>query len=354
LPTIANVGLVWLPTGVSAPRAVTISDVAARAGVAPSTVSRALSEPGRGNPATRERIRAIARELNYVPNSQAQALTSGRTGTIALLISDVTNPFYFGIIRGTQQMLKAAGLAEVLIDTEDSPDLEGDMLRKMRRSLDGAILASSRLSERALVRLAGEIPLVTINRNVRGVPSVVIDSPDGIAQAVEHLISLGHRDIVYVSGPETAWSNQARWNAMRKAAGKHALEFRRVGPFPRGRGSGTAAADAVLNSGATACVVFNDLLAIGMLTRLAERGVDVPGRLSVVGCDDIFGADFCHPPLTTLSGPAEQAGRAAVSLLLARLDDLAAPAARRAVLLPTHLTVRESTGPARSARDRQG
>jgi LacI family transcriptional regulator len=342
---LPNPATVWLPGVVTAQRPVTINDVAARAGVAPSTVSRALSEPGRGNPATRERIRAIARELNYVPNSQAQALTSGRTGTIAVLVSDVTNPFYFGIIRGTQQVSKVAGYAEVLIDTEESPDLEADMLRKMRRSLDGAILAASRLSERALIRLAGEIPLVTINRNVRGVPSVVIDSPDGIGQAVEHLVSLGHRDIVYVSGPVTSWSNQARWQAMRRAAGKHGLDVRKVGPFPPGRDSGTAAADAVLNTGATACVVFNDLLAIGLLTRLAERGVTVPAQLSVVGCDDIFGADFCHPPLTTLNGPAEQAGRAAVSLLLGRLGDHRAPAARRAVLLPTHLTVRESTGP---------
>jgi LacI family transcriptional regulator len=179
------------------------------------------------------------------------------------------------------------------------------------------------------------------------VPSVVIDSPDGIGQAVEHLVSLGHRDIVYVSGPVTSWSNQARWQAMRRAADKHGLEVRKVGPFPPGRDSGTAAADAVLNTGATACVVFNDLLAIGLLTRLAERGVAVPAQLSVVGCDDIFGADFCHPPLTTLNGPAEQAGRAAVSLLLGRLGDHGVPAARRAVLLPTHLTVRESTGPVR-------
>jgi DNA-binding LacI/PurR family transcriptional regulator len=259
----------------------------------------------------------------------------------------VTNPFYFGLIRGTQHALKAAGYAQLLIDTENSGELEVEMLHKMRRSLDGAILAASRLSDQALASLTDEIPLVTINRNVRGVPSVVIDSPDGIAQAVEHLISLGHRDIVYVSGPETSWSNQARWHAMRKAATKHGLDFRKVGPFPPGRDSGTAAADAVLNTGATACIVFNDLLAIGVLTRLAERGVGVPDQLSVVGCDDIFGADFCNPPLTTLNGPAEQAGRAAVSLLLGRLGDQRAPALRRAVLLPTHLIVRESTGPVR-------
>jgi DNA-binding LacI/PurR family transcriptional regulator len=137
------------------------------------------------------------------------------------LVSDVTNPFYLGIIRGTQQMSKAAGFAEVLIDAEESPDLEADMLHKLPGSLDGANLAASRLSERALIRLAGEIPLVTINRNVRGVPSVVIDSPDGIGQAVEHLLSLGHREIVYVSGPESSWSNQARWQAMRNAGARH-------------------------------------------------------------------------------------------------------------------------------------
>jgi LacI family transcriptional regulator len=315
---------------------VTINDVAARAGVAASTVSRALSEPGRGNPATRERIRAIARELNYVPNSQAQALSSGRTGTIALLVSDVTNPFYFGIIRGTQQQSKAAGYAQLLFDTEESPELEVDMLHKMRHSLDGAILAASRLSERALIRLAGDIPLVTINRNVRGVQSVVIDSPAGIGQVVEHLISLGHRDIVYVSGPERSWSNQARWHAMRAAADRHGLDVRRVGPFPPGRNSGTAAADAVLNTGASACVVFNDLLAIGMLTRLSERGVRVPDQLSVVGCDDIFGADFCHPPLTTVASPVEEAGRALVGLLLDNRPDT--------IVLPTELRVRASTG----------
>ncbi len=105
---------------------------------------------------------------------------------------------------------------------------------------------------------------------------------------------------------------------MKAALERHGLGAQRVGPFPPGRGSGTAAADAVLNSGATACVAFNDLLAIGMLTRLRERGVRVPADLSVVGCDDIFGADFCNPPLTTLTAPIEQAGRVAVSLLLVR------------------------------------
>jgi LacI family transcriptional regulator len=172
----------------------------------------------------------------------------------------------------------------------------------------------------------------------------VIDTPAGMRLAVEHLVSLGHRDIAYAYGPENSWSNRARWQAL-KATGQ---SCERVGPFPRGRMFGSAAADALLNTRATAYIAFNDLLAIGILARLRERGVRVPGDVSVVGCDDIFGADFCNPPLTTLTAPIEQAGRVAVSLLLSHLDAAAEPQ-RRAVVLPTHLTIRESTGPAPSA-----
>lgn len=326
------------------PRPATINDIAARTGVAASTVSRALNNPGRVNQHTRERIEAAARELNYVPNTQARALISGRTGTIAVLVSAITNPFYFGIIRGTQQQLKAAGYAQLLIDTEDSGEVEIAMLHKMRRSLDGAILAASRLADPALASLAAEIPTVTVNRCVRGVPSVMIDTPDGVRQAVDHLVSLGHTRLVYVSGPASSWPNEARWHAMRSAAATHGIDVRRLGPFSAERPSGSAAADAVLTTQATACVVFNDVLAIGMLGRLRERGVDVPGDLSVVGCDDIFGADFCHPTLTTLAAPIEHAGRVAVSMLLALLTERSPQ--RRSVVLPTHLTIRQSTGQA--------
>lgn len=327
-------------------RPATLADVAAASGVATSTVSRALSNPGRVNVVTRERIERAARELNYIPNSQARALTSGRTRCIAVVVSDITNPFYFGIIRGTQQQLKAAGYTQLLVDTEESDELEDGMLHKLRRSFDGAILAASRLTDRRLTAVADEIPLVAINRQPRGVANVFIDTPNGIEQAVGHLVSLGHREIVYAAGPETSWSNERRWRALVKAAASYGVTSFRVGPFAPRQYAGAAAADAVINTGATACIAFNDLLAIGMLARFRERGVDVPRDLSLVGCDDIFGADFCNPPLTTLTAPIEHAGRTAVAMLLARLDDDAAPVSRQATTLPTHLTVRASTGPA--------
>lgn len=330
---------------VERPRRVTINDIAAATGFAASTVSRALSRPGRVNVVTRERIEAVARELSYVPNTQARALASGCTETVAVLVSDVTNPFYFGLIRGTQHELKAAGYANLLIDSENSGQLESHMLSKLRQSVDGAILAASRLTGTQLAELDTELPLVVINRRVRGVQSVVIDSPSGVVQAAEHLIALGHREIVYMSGPQNSWANEARWRSLAETAARHGTPVRRLGPFPVGRKLGAAAADALLDVHGTACITFNDLLAIGMLARLRERGVGVPGEVSIVGCDDIFGADFCHPALTTVTAPIEQAGIAAVSMLLARLTHDAS-ATRRSAVLPTHLVVRESTGPA--------
>ncbi|MGJ3190298.1 LacI family DNA-binding transcriptional regulator [Paenarthrobacter sp. FR1] len=324
----------------------TIRDVAELAGVATSTVSRALSNPGRVNHVTRERVEQAAAALNYVPSSQARGLSSGRTNAIALLVPDVTNPFYFDIIRGTQNQLKAAGYTQLLVDTEESAEMEADTLRKMQRTADGFILAASRLTDAQLVEAASSQAIVTINRSSSNAPTVMIDTPGAVVQALEHLSSLGHTRICYVGGPASSWSNAKRWKTFEDECRERGLTTSRVGPFTPKTTSGAAAADAAARTGATACIVFNDLLAIGMLQRLRERGIRVPEDMSIVGCDDIFGADFCNPPLTTMASPIEQAGRVAVSMLLAQLDPLHAGSSRRLAVMPTHLTVRGSTGPA--------
>ncbi|CAN7199136.1 LacI family transcriptional regulator [Arthrobacter sp. PvP023] len=329
-----------------AERMPTIKDVAELAGVATSTVSRALSKPDRVNRHTRERIEEAAARLNYVPSSQARGLSSGRTDTVAVLVPDITNPFYFDIIRGTQHQLKAAGLTQLLVDTEESSEMELEALHKMRRSADGFILAASRLTDAQLAEVSGSQPLVTINRASANAPTVVIDTPSAMIQALEHLVSLGHHRICYVSGPPTSWSNLRRWKIFEEDSAQRGLETHRIGPFTPKTTSGAAAADAAVRTGATACIVFNDLLAIGMLQRLRERGIRVPEDMSIVGCDDIFGADFCNPPLTTISSPIEQAGRVAVSMLLSQLNPLHGGTTRRLAVMPTHLTVRGSTGPA--------
>lgn len=324
----------------------TIHDVAALSGVAASTVSRALSTPGRVNFRTRARIEAAAAELKYVPNAQAKALSSGRTKAVAVLVSDITNPFFFDIIRGTQLQLKASGYTQLLVDTEESDEVESNTIGQLLQTADGVILTSPRLSDEALSAAAAKIPIVTINRDVLGVPSVILDTPTATNQALDHLISLGHSHIAYLAGPDSSSSNIRRWAALSAAAEDRKVTVVRLGPFAPQTYAGAAAADALVHSGATAGIAFNDLLAIGMLQRLQARGVRVPEDISIVGCDDIFGADFCSPPLTTVTAPVEQAGRVAVTMLLSRINPGFGNLPRSQSVLPTHLTIRGSTGPA--------
>lgn len=334
------------PPGVSPDRPATIHDVAALSGVAASTVSRALSTPGRVNFRTRERIQAAAAELKYVPNAQAKALSSGRTKAVAVLVADITNPFFFDIIRGTQLQLKAAGYTQLLVDTEESDEVEVNTVEQLRQTADGLILTASRLSDEALAKVSATMPIVTINRDAPGVPSVMLDTPTATNQALDHLISLGHTNIAYLSGPDTSSSSRRRWAGLSAAGQERGVTVVRLGPFAPRTYSGAAAADALVHSGATAGIAFNDLIAIGMLQRLRERGVHVPQDMSIVGCDDIFGADFCSPPLTTVTAPVERAGRDAVTMLLSQLNPGFGTAPRSHAILPTHLTIRGSTGPA--------
>ncbi|MCT9626753.1 LacI family DNA-binding transcriptional regulator [Pseudarthrobacter equi] len=326
-------------------RVVTIGDIARRAGVAASTVSRALSNPDRVNAGTREKIEQIAAELGYVPSAMARNLRMGKTGTIAVLVPDVSNPFSFEIVRGTQTQIRAEGYSQVLINTEQAKDFELDVMRQLRRSADGVVLGSSMLTDEQLAELSSLQPLVTINRPTADAPTVLIDSATAMTAAVNFLADLGHSSVTYVSGPEHSWSNRQRWEAVEKAAAVKNMRVTRTSPYPADKVSGAAAADEALATGSTSVIAFNDMLAIGMLQRMRELGVAVPGGISIIGCDDVLGADFCNPPLTTVASPIEQAGQVAVSMLLSRLNPTAKAMANPFVL-PSQLVVRASTGPA--------
>ncbi len=351
----------------------TLRDVAAAAGVAVSTASRALTKPGRVNADTADRVVAVAQELGYIPSASARALLSGRTATVALVLPDVTNPFFFGLVRGTSARLRESGYVQVLADTEESAEVEADTLRKLRGSVDGAVLAASRLSDEQIAAAGADLALVVVNRTIPGTPGVLLDTPGGMVQAIEHLVALGHTRIAYASGPVTSWSDKRRREALEPSAARLGVELVVLGPYAPVRSSGAAAADAALHARATAVMTFNDLLAFGVLERLDVLGIPVPERMSVIGCDDIFGSDLVRPALTTVESPVERAGRMAADLLLTRLeggrpsaddddgvglddaaddgstDDgstVAGVVPAEPVLLPTHLVVRSSTGAA--------
>ncbi|WP_214407756.1 LacI family DNA-binding transcriptional regulator [Pseudonocardia lacus] len=333
----------------------TIYDVARAAGVATSTVSRAFTNPGRVGETTRSRVLEVARELGYEPNPHARALTSNRTQTIAMVVSDITNPHFFELIRGAEMRAKAAEYTLVLVNAEESPRIERAQIRRVARSVDGFLLAASRQPDADLAELAATRPVVLINRQVRDVPSVVVEHSEGCRQIVAHLASLGHTSLVYLAGPRNSWMAGSRWAAIRAAAAELGVTAHRSGPYTPTVSSGGAAADAAIGSGASAIIAHNDLLAIGVLRRLAQRSVRVPDDVSVVGFDDIFAADLCTPALTTLGGPHDRVGRAAVEILL---DSLTARPDRRPapqMAPPSQLVIRESTGPApQAARQPQG
>lgn len=325
-------------------RRVTLTEIANACGVAASTVSRAMSNPNRVSPEMYERIVRKARELGY--ESAALPTTRQRIsrGTIALVLPNLTNPFNLDIIRGSQVQAQAAGFMQLIVTSDESEQVEADWLAELAVSVDGIVVASPRSPDTILQQAAERVPLVVLNREVPWLSGVLIDTPSGLAQSLDYLASLGHRRVAYVRGPATSWTDRARYRALRQAAARLEVELVPVGAFRPTLDAGAAAADAVALTNVTAAIFFNDTLAIGALGRFERQRIRVPEDLSIVGCDDIFGSSFTNPPLTTVTAPGEQAGRAVTDMLLSSFTSK--DKSHRLDRLATHLTVRESTGPA--------
>jgi LacI family transcriptional regulator len=319
----------------------TIYDIAQATELSPSTVSRALNKPGRISAKTEQRVREAAQRLGYRTNPMARALPTGKTGTLALLVSDLTNPMYFELVGGAERVASAAGHTLVLAESRESAETERATAARLEPAVDGVLLVASRLTDDEITQLAAEKPLVLANRCVPGVPAVVPDVSPGIHQALEHLREAGHHAIGYLSGPPESWLNRERWNALFEQALARDLSIVEIPTATPTMDGGAEGLRRVLASGITAVVAFNDLMALGLLRACRSHGVDVPGRLSVVGFDDIFGADLTTPALTTIRSPLAAIGEAAMHLLLAEVsgDDIPHAAA-----LPTALVLRESTG----------
>lgn len=328
-------------------RAPTIYDIAERAGVNPSTVSRALSRPGRINPRTAQKVFDAARELDYVANPAARSLPTGRTGTLGLMVADITNPMFFDIVRGAERETAERGYTLVLAEFRESADTELVTARRLLASVDGLILATSRLHPDVIRELTRIKPVVVVNRRVDDVRSVVPDVARGIHDAVTHLAQLGHTQLVYVSGPDRSWMSRHRWEVVRAAAAAAGVTVSRVPSAAPDRAAGRAVAGDVLATGATGVLAFNDLLAIGLLQELGERGIAVPGAVSIIGFDDVFGADLTTPPLTTIRVPSDGSGSSAAREVFALLDG---ESAREPESLAATLVVRGSTGPAAQSR----
>lgn len=320
------------------PRAkrVTIQQVAEAAGVNRSTVSRVFNNPDILLEETVRNVREVARKLGYSPNAAARALRTGRNSNIALVVPDLTNPFMPPIALAVQKEASAHGYSVFIGNADEDPSQEMDLLRRLSDQVAGAVLASPRSESAQIHALAREMPLVLINRDIEGVPRVLINSGQGMARAVAHLAELGHRRIIYVGGPENSWSNGQRRDAVTRAAAEHGVS---MGELPAGIASfakGVELVPELLTRGATACIAFDDVLAQGICFGLAENGLRNPEDYSVVGCDDILG----YPMLTTVSGPSAVAGQKAVDLLISSLN--ASPEDDVRIVLETEFVSRQT------------
>jgi DNA-binding LacI/PurR family transcriptional regulator len=321
---------------------VTSIDVARRAGVSQSTVSLVFSGKGQGrvSEATQELVRRCARELGYRPNVAAQALRLGSSRAVALLVPDITNPFFSRVLRGAQRAAQAAGYTVALVDTGNDRRWEEQSFEALRAGpVDGYLLFEVSPPE----ALGPDENVVLVEAEAPRRPSVRFDAEGGAAAGFAHLVDLGHRRIGHLAADFDAPTFHLREAARRRVLGEAGLD---PDTQPRamtaiGIDDARDAAGALLADRPTAVFCDDDLIAAGLYLAARERGLRIPGDVSVVGFDDMDFARVLDPPLTTVALDAELLGASAFELLEARMTGRGT---RRRVVLPAELLVRESTG----------
>ncbi len=315
----------------------TILDVAEHAGVHAATVSRTINLPDKVAPATRRRVEAAVRDLGFVPNRAARGLITGRTGNVAVIVPDITNPHFASLVRSVERSARGADLQVLLVDTGEHPDEEVRAIRSLSHDVDGFIVVSPRRLHRELDAL-GSSPAVFVNRPVRDHASILLRTAPAVAEALHHLATLGHERLAYLGGPSGSWAAGERRTAVRRTSQSTGMEIVELTVTEPTFEAAAAVVHQIVDSGVSAVLAFNDQMALGVMAGLTTIGISVPDDVSVVGFDDVPMAAMVAPPLTTISLPTSEVGAVAVAMLSE------GPSKKE---LFGKLVVRHSTAPAR-------
>ena len=336
----------------------TITDVAKRAGVSTMTVSRVVNGTGRTSSATRARVEAAVAELGYVPNALARQLRSKRTKTIALVVSDISNPFFTTIARGVEDVAAAHGFSVMYCNTDES-DVEEEryLLMLIERQVDGILLVPARSSgEACLLLSAHHMPVVVLDRRIdaRNVDSVRCDSEAAAYALTRHLVDLGHRRVAVLTGPRSISTSVDRVAGARRALDEAGLplpdELVQYGGYSFGKSNqadGHRMALELLDAPGerpTAIFCANNFIAFGAIRALRAAGVRVPEDMSVVAFDDLPEEWVSEPFLTVAAQPAYEIGQRAATLLLSQIAGSHEPSGK-SVVLPFELILRRSSAP---------
>lgn len=329
-------------------------DVARHAGVSPATVSRVLNNTAPVNERTRIRVLEAIATLGYKPVSIPTPEETNQ-GTIALLITDILNPFFPEIVRGVEDEAGSKGLAMLLCNTSEDPQREAQVLQILaERRVDGIIACASRVGASDLIALHEHhnTPLVVINRRIDrpDIPSIVVDLEDAAYRSAQHLLGLNHTRIAYLSGHGSSDTSRARRHGIERALAEVKLGMRPEWcpmSFPNVEG-GFQAMSALLalpeRERPTAVIAYNDIMALGALHAIRTHRLRVPEHISVVGCDGIAMAAHANPPLTTIDQPKYRMGQLAMQILRQMLTEQYTPSSGY-TLMEAPLVVRESTAP---------
>jgi LacI family transcriptional regulator len=329
----------------------TIRDVARRAGVAPITVSRVINGSGAVSDETRERVELAVAELSYVPNRLARSLRSKRTHILALILTDITNPFWTTVTRGVEDAASKAGYSVILCNTDESEKKESQYLRVMlQNQVDGVLLVPARSTNTESVDFIQELDtlVVVLDRRIpeASVDVVRCDSEDGAYRLVLLLLSLGHKRIVFLSGPHGISTAEDRVRGYRCALSEAGLaenEMIFYGAFTVMSGYEMASQLLKLNPRPTAILASNNFIAVGAMRAVREAGLRIPEDMAVVGFDDLPDHLIVEPYMTVAAQPAYEMGQRATELLLNRLSGEVADA-HQEIVLPVEVVVRRTSG----------
>lgn len=328
----------------------TMKDVAHRAGVSTATVSRALSDAdGSVRPGTRDRVRRAAAELDYRPNHLPRNMRQRSSRTLGLVITDITNPFFTAIVRGSEDVAQSQGYSFLLANTDEDAAKEEQTLRTMASErVAGVILASAdEASGPIRSLLSNRIPVVALDRRIHGlaVDTVTSDNDGGAYDAITHLLDLGHERVGLVGGPEAISSMRERAAGYARALRKQGITQTLVRAGDLRERSGYSATLELLDLALPPTAIFsaNNLMTIGVLTAIRERGLRIPEDVSLIGFDDLPTAELLQPPLTVVAQPTYQLGARAAEVLLRRVRHPEGPV--QEIVLSPQLLLRASTGP---------
>ncbi|WP_124039665.1 LacI family DNA-binding transcriptional regulator [Neoactinobaculum massilliense] len=323
---------------------VTIYDVAREAGVSASTVSRALSRPGRVSLETASRVHEAMDALGYRPRV---ASFSGATSTHLVLfaVPDIFFPIYRELVAGFTEAMKGAELTPLYVESDASRALEWEALSRIVKTVDGLVVATSVLSSAQLVQLGKQRPLVLVHRAEKGIYSVTSDTAAGVDAVVDALKKRGHRSLTFISGPESLWLSGVRWRLTQDAAARGGLECRRISAGVMDRDVGKRVFAAWSKHPTTAVFGYNDGYAAAFLQEAERQGVRVPEDVSVVGIDSSRLTAATTPRLASLNPSNWEIGRRAGTFMRFLLDHRSAAKPENA-LVPMRLDMRESLGTA--------